>query len=72
MTKKVPDISREVPCPKCGYNPDHPGREEYRNYALWHPERDELIVACFRCNYIWVMQPLDAEQPKVVRRWPIR
>ncbi len=68
MPQPKRDISREVQCPKCGYDPDHAGRDEYRHNTIYNPERNELLLSCARCSYNWTEQPLDAEQPKVVKR----
>ena len=68
MAKRKPDISRETLCPKCGYDPDYPDHDEYRQHIMYDPEHDKLLLVCVRCNYAWKIDPLDIEKPKVVRR----
>ena len=64
MPQPKRDISREVQCPKCGYDPAH---EELRLNVTYDFDNDRLIMGCIRCAHTWTEQPLDAEQPKVVK-----
>lgn len=63
----MPDIGRESVCPKCGYNPDYPDREEYRHSVMYDREHESILVSCWRCAHTWREPCNDREKPKVVK-----